>query len=198
HQHKKNTVQSPFLKWSENCKTVGKQMSMKTTSVMLGMAFMAVAATACNNNRARYLDLATGDPVELREDSTSGLLVSNETGKPVKLYVDTKTNDTVYGRTGKVVNGHLLRTKEGKYEYEDGTVVKIDGEEYKAKKGDTKVKYEDGDYKMKEGSYTKKVDEDGDIKIEDGKTQVKIDGETGERKVKKDKNITDKIKKIFH
>jgi hypothetical protein len=35
------------------------------------------------------------------------------------------------------------------------------------------------------------------VKIENGNTQTKIDGKTGERKVKKDKNLTDKVKKIF-
>jgi hypothetical protein len=54
------------------------------------------------------------------------------------------------------------------------------------------------EYKKKKGNYSIKKEGDGDVKIENGNTQVKIDGKTGERKVKKDKNITDRVKKIFH
>ncbi|MCE3281938.1 MAG: hypothetical protein K0Q66_675 [Chitinophagaceae bacterium] len=34
--------------------------------------------------------------------------------------------------------------------------------------------------------YKKKVEDDGDVKIKDGDVKVKIDKETGERKVKRD------------
>jgi hypothetical protein len=56
---------------------------------------------------------------------------------------------------------------------------------------------EGDEFKSKNGNTTIKREGDGDVKIENGRTQVKIDGETGERKVKKDKNITDKVKKII-
>jgi hypothetical protein len=48
------------------------------------------------------------------------------------------------------------------------------------------VQSEDGETKIKDGEYKKEVEKDGDITIKDGKTKVKIDGETGEKKVKKD------------
>ena len=113
----------------------------------------------------RYLDLNTGDRVELEKDSSSGLMVRTDTKKPVEIYVDTKTNDTIYAPTGKVINGHVVKLGEWKYKYDD-----------------------DGEYKIKndEADYKKKVEKDGDIKIKDGDTKIKIDGETGERKTKKD------------
>ena len=77
----------------------------------------------------------------------------------------------------------------------------MEGDEYKAKsesENSAKVKVEGGEYKSKTGNYTLKRERDDDVKIENGNTQIKIDGKTGERKVKKDKNITDRVKKIFH
>jgi hypothetical protein len=91
-------------------------------------------------------------------------MVRTDTRKPVEIYVDTRTNDTIYGPTGKVINGDVVKTKDGKYKYEDG--------EYK-------IKDDQADYK-------KKAEKDGDTKIKDGDTKTKIDGETGERKVKRD------------
>ena len=44
----------------------------------------------------------------------------------------------------------------------------------------------DGEYKIKNGDYKKEVEKDGDITIKNGDTKIKIDGETGERKVKND------------
>jgi hypothetical protein len=167
---------------------------MKTQIGFL-LSVLAAGIFSCRNSQERYLDLNTHEYVNLEKDSTSGLMVNAETGKPVDVYVDTKTNDTIYGRTGEVVNGKVHKTTGGDW------VVKIDGDEYKAKsasENSAKVKREGDEYKFKEGNYTVKREGDGDVKIENGTTQVKIDGKTGERKVKKDKNITDKVKKIFH
>jgi hypothetical protein len=122
-------------------------------------------------------------------------MVNSKTGEPVDVYVDTKNHDTIYGATGEIVNGKVYKTNEGKW------VVKMDGDEYKAKsesENSAKVKVEGDEYKSKNGNYTVKRKGDGDVKIENGRTQVKVDGKTGERKVKKDRNITDRVKKIFH
>lgn len=183
---------------------------MKTTFLKFPLIVL-VTASACNHSQERYLDLPSNEFVDMKQDSKSGALVNAETGEPVNLYVDTKTDDTIYVFDGnkQVVNGNVRRDNDGEW------IVKIDGEEYKAKSGNgakikmegeeykyesengAKVKTEGEEYKYKNGNYTIKKEADGDVKIENGKTQTKIDGETGERKVKKDKNITDKVKKIF-
>jgi hypothetical protein len=96
--------------------------------------------------------------------------------------------------TGEIVNGRVYKTEGGKW------IVKQDGDEYKAKsesENSAKIKREGDEYKAKNGNYTVKTEGDGDVKIENGKTQTKIDGKTGERKVKKDRNVTDKVKKVF-
>lgn len=165
---------------------------MKRKIVLFGLVTVAIAFSC--NTRERYLDLNTNQYVDLKKDSTSGYMVNSKTGEPVDVYVDTKTRDTVYGMTGEVVNDKIRKTEEGKW------VVKVDGDEYKAKsesENSAKIKREGDEYKEKNGNYTIKREGDGDVKIENGNTQTKIDGETGERKVKKDKNITDKIKKVF-
>jgi hypothetical protein len=132
---------------------------MKKVSIVL---FFASALLWACSPQERYLNLNTGEKVELEKDPETGLMVDAKTKQPVYLYVDTKTNDTIYGKTGKVVNGEIVR---------------IDNE-YKFK-GDYEYKSADGDLKVE-------VEKDGDIKIKDGDSKLKVDGETGEKKVKKD------------
>ncbi len=126
------------------------------------IAFAAILFTSCKP-KDRYLDLSTGKAVELEKDPETGLMVNAATKKPVYIYVDTETNDTIYGSTGKVVNGQVVKTEGGEYKY----------------RGDYEYKSPDGDLKVE-------VEKDGDIKIKDGDSKLKIDGETGERKVKHD------------
>ncbi len=152
---------------------------MKVVKMMALGLLAATTWTACSDSRAdeRYIDLTTGEPIELVKDEETGLMVDASTKKPVRMYVDTKTNDTVWGKSGKVINGYVRLDDEGKYIYfggdDDDTDYKLkrDGEGYKKKVGD--------DYKIK-------VEDDGDYKIKDGDTKIKVDAETGERKVKKD------------
>jgi hypothetical protein len=133
----------------------------------LALLFIAITSLilwSCKSENERYLDLNTGEPVVLVKDSSSGLLVEKATMKPVPLYVDTRTKDTIDGRTGTVINGKVIKDeKTGVFTYSRPT-------EYKSPDGDLKVE----------------VEKDGDIKIKDGDTKTKIDGKTGEKKVKHD------------
>jgi hypothetical protein len=138
---------------------------------------LLIMYSGCKSDQ-RYIDLASGEHINIEKDSTTGYMVNADSRKPVNIYVDTKTKDTLYGRTGEVVNGKVKKNGE-KWEYED--------DEFTYKEGDYKLKVEsDGDYKIKDGDYKKKVENDGDVKIKDGDKKVKIDGETGEKKVKDD------------
>jgi hypothetical protein len=157
------------------------------------LSVMVALIVSCNSN-GRYLDLNTNKYIDVRKDSTSGYMVNSKTGEPVDVYVDAKTHDTIYGMTGEIVNGRIHKTGEGEW------IVKAKGDEYKAKSesdNSATVEREDDEYKTKDGNYTIKKEGSGDVKMENGKTQIKIDGKTGERKVKKDKNITDKVKNVF-
>ncbi len=136
---------------------------MKKISVLAVFA-IGMLLTSCDND-ARYIDLNTGKRVELVKDESTGLMVNSESKQPVYIYVDTKTRDTIYGRTGKVINGNVVKV-EGEYKYDNDNI-----------RVTTDVKSNDGDYK-------KEVEKDGDIKIKDGNKKIKIDGETGEKKVK--------------
>jgi len=154
-----------------------------------GVLFVTAASIgqSCQTQDARYIDLNSGEAVALEKDEQSGLLVDTVTGKPVALYVDTKTKDTVWGKTGKVVNGQVQRNKK-----EDGNYVYVymDADrrvESNLNNDDEhKMEPENGAYEIKNGDYKKEVEKDGDIKIKDGNKKIKIDGETGERKVKYD------------
>ena len=114
--------------------------------------------TACKQHR--YVELTSGESVDLVKDE-NGRMVDSKTHEPVHIYVDTKTHDTIYGPTGAVINGHVVKTAEGKYKYDDGD------NEYKIKNGDYKIKVDGDEIKIKDG--------DTKIKIEDGKKEVKKD-----------------------
>lgn len=184
---------------------------MKTVNFFSCALVMLMGASACNDSKeGRYINLTSGEEVSVIEDE-NGIMVDEKTKKPVLLYVDTRKGDTIYGPTKKVVNGHIERVNDGVYLYDDGgeRKIKIDGEEYKIENGEVKIKREgeeykykddnvtikseDGEYKEERDGYTKKVDEDGDVKIETNDTKTKIDGETGEVKVKK-KSVFSKVK----
>jgi hypothetical protein len=149
------------------------------TKIFITSAFLATGLwTACNNAKSHYVDLVTGEPVYVEKDSVTGVAINAETGKPLHMYVDTRTDDTIYAKTGDVVNHKISRTDDGEWV--------LDGD-YKVKYGgDDKIKVEEGEYKIKHGDYKKEVEKDGDITIKDGDKKIKIDGETGERKVKYD------------
>ena len=148
------------------------------------ICLLAVAAIwtlpACNAD-ARYVDPNTGKALNLEKDPQTGLMVDKETRKPVPLYVDTQTHDTIYGKTGKVVNGHVRKGDDGTYSY-----IEVETRSGGSDEGDAKVKRTDDEYKIKQGDYKKEVEKDGDVTIKNGDTKIKIDGKTGERKVKKD------------
>ncbi len=138
------------------------------------MGVLLLCAIGCSDSDQHYVDLATGKHIDVVKDSTTGEMVNAETKEPVIIYVDTKSNDTIYGKTGKVINNHVTKTDDG-YKYVSNDV---DREKVKTD--------EDGSYKIKDGDYKEKVEKDGDVKIKDGDEKIKIDGKTGEEKVKKD------------
>ena len=156
---------------------------MKQFRFALLLSAAALLVQSCDNADARYIDPNTGNALELKKDDNSGLMVDAETGKPVSIYVDTETKDTVWGSTGKVVNGKLRRNKsaDGEYVYVyESTENDSDGN------NGSSSGTQSGAYEVKDGDYKKEVEKDGDIKIKDGNKKIKIDGETGERKVKYD------------
>lgn len=158
----------------------------------ISAAFLTIVA-GCDSG-GRYVDLNTGKNIEIEKDEKSGYMVNAETKKPVHIYVDTKIGDTLYGRTGRVVNGKIKKNNNEKWDYDDDGFtykdgdykMKVEDDEYKIKEGDYKKEVEGDAYKIKDGDYKKKVEKDGDVKIKDGDTKIKIDGKTGEKKVKKD------------
>lgn len=172
---------------------------MKTKIILSGAVALIFGLSACNRGEGRFQNLNSGEEVTLVQDD-EGRMVDEKTRKPVLLYVDTKSRDTFYGVTGDKVNGHLQLMDKGVYVFNDGErKIKIDGEEYKILDGNSKEKWEGDEYKYKEDNvkiksegdefkyqadgYKEKVDKDGDVKIKTDDQKIKIDGETGERKV---------------
>jgi hypothetical protein len=130
----------------------------------------AITFFSCSDSKGRYVDLSTGEAIEVEKDEKTGAMVNADTKDALYIYVDTEKKDTIYGPTGEVINGRVIKTDDDKYVFEDGSKLKVE---------DGETKYKDGDYKME-------VEKDGDVIIKDGENKVKTDGETGERKVKKE------------
>ncbi|WP_026897877.1 hypothetical protein [Daejeonella oryzae] len=171
---------------------------MKPYSKILGAA-MIIALASCNNNQkivpGTYVDLNTGDSIEVMADPETGYAYNAETKKPVYLYVD-DNQDTVF-TTGVVVNNKLIASTEGIYEV-DETKVKVDDEEIKIKYDDYKKKVDGDEYKVKNGDYKKKVDGD-EMKIKDGDYKKKVDGDEvkikdGDTKIKIEDGVVTKTK----
>ncbi len=134
-------------------------------------AWVSLFITSCSNKKDRYINLANGASITLEKDPATGVMIDKKTRKPVYIYVDTKTRDTIYGKTGEVINGHVLLDNDKKYVFDGDEKLKIGN--------DGSVEYKDGNYKVK-------IEKDGDMKTKNGDRKVKTDGETGEKKVKKD------------
>jgi hypothetical protein len=132
----------------------------------------AVDNNAQTNNQ-KYVDLKTGQPVDLYYDSKKKKTYSASTNEPVDLYVNVATGDTIYGEGRYVVNNYIVKTEDGKYKL-DNKKVKIDGDEIKIKEGNKKFKMEEGEMKIKDGDADAKLKVDNDeskMKTESGKTK---------------------------
>ena len=162
---------------------------------------LIVLFASCNNREkvepGAYVDLNSGDTIQVIADPETGYAINSETKKPVYLYVN-NDRDTIF-TTGAVVNNKIIRVNDDYFEVDDAKVrvedkdvilkyadykKKFDDDDYKVKDDDYKLKVEgDGDTKLKDGNYKKKVGENGDVKIKDGDSKVKIeDGVVTKRK----------------
>ncbi len=173
---------------------------MKNSTLFLGGLLLLFAS--CDNKKkvepGTYVDLNSGDSIQVIADPVTGYAINSETQKPVYLYVN-NDRDTIF-TTGAVVNNKIVRVNDDYFEVDDTKYTaenedvtikyadykkKFDGDDYKVKDDDYKLKVEgDGDSKLKDGDYKKKVSEDGDVKIKDGDSKTKIEDGV----VKKSKN----------
>lgn len=106
--------------------------------------------------RPIYVDINTGDSLDLWYDPVKFVTIIRKTNMPVDFYINTVTWDTVYGRGKFVVNNLIIKDEQGKYKL-DESKVKIEGDELKIKdglksksKGNKKDKTKDGKTKVKE------------------------------------------------
>lgn len=151
---------------------------MKHITILPGISLLILGVISCSDNNARYTDLNTGKSITVVKDSSTGYMLNAETKEPLVVYYDSQTKDTLYGKTGEVINHKVIRTPEGKYYYEIPKPAEVKQKVLTQDEIDRQL--------LKNGDYKKKVEKDGDIKIKHGDTKIKIDGETGEKKVKKD------------
>ena len=146
---------------TDDIDTTGKpdtvQMAMKDTSSL------------------RYVDLSTGQPVDLYYDSKARRTYSSMTNQPVELYVDMNTHDTIYGRGRYVVNNYIMKANDGMYRL-DAAKIKMDKDDLKIKDGNKKLKMDNSNMKMKAYDEKMKVDSTaGKMKGKDMKKKVDND-----------------------
>jgi ABC-type Fe3+-citrate transport system substrate-binding protein len=109
-----------------------------------------------------YVNLNTGEPVNIIADPVTGIAIDQSTQQPVELYYNPSTNDTLY-QSGMKVNSLLIKEKEGKYRLDD-TKIKIDGDEIKIKDDSSKIKIDGDEMKIKSPDGKVKVDGE-DVKV---------------------------------
>ena len=108
----------------------------------------------------RYIDLSTGQPVDLYYDAKTRRTYSSVTNEPVEFYVDMNTRDTIYGRGRYIVNNYIVRSNDGMYRLDAGK-VKIDKDDIKLKDGSKKFKMDQSNMKMKGWEGKMKADSTG-------------------------------------
>jgi hypothetical protein len=124
--------------------------------LLLGFAIKSLYAQTDTTMRAdktevvyTYVDIYTGLPIDIYYDPTRYVTINRTTNLPVDYYV-INSADTVHGMSGLVVNGMLLKEKDGKYKLDNGK-VKFDGDELKLKDAaGRKVKWDKGKMQIKE------------------------------------------------
>jgi hypothetical protein len=99
-------------------------------------------------NAPQYIDLKTGQPVELYYDPKTRKTYSAVTNEPVEFYIDVSTGDTIYGRGRYVVNNYIMRSDNGMYKL-DANKIKMDKDDIKIKEGNKKFKMDKSNMKMK-------------------------------------------------
>jgi hypothetical protein len=123
----------------------------------------------------RYVDLKTGQPVDLYYDPKAKRVYSAMTNEPVDFYVDMSTGDTIYGRGRYVVNNYIIRENEGMYRLNAGK-IKMDKDEIKIKEGNKKLKMDMSNMKMKTPDMKMKGDTtSGKMKSNDMKRKMDHD-----------------------
>lgn len=123
----------------------------------------------------RYVDLSTGQPVDLYYDAKTRRTYSSVTNEPVEFYVDMNTRDTVYGRGRYIVNNYIVKANDGKYRLDAGK-IKMDKDELKLKDGNKKFKMDQSNMKMKGWEGKMKADTTGmKMKTNDMKRKMNND-----------------------
>ncbi|MEO5646955.1 MAG: hypothetical protein ABIQ56_01260 [Chitinophagaceae bacterium] len=147
--------------------------STSTTEKMSDTGVSTSESTTGNmDNAVRYVDLNTGQRIQLHYDPETQVTMDMISGKPVRIYVDTETRDTFH-TTGININNALLHTDAGWTV--DNDKVKIDGDKVKIKSGDMKIKIDGDKMKVKDGDTKTKTD-GNETKVKDGDTKMKTDG----------------------
>jgi hypothetical protein len=169
------TVSGCALMFITSCQEASEQKSIASDSMAVQQPVTENGNTNTPNSATKYVDLKTGQPVDLYYNSKKRRTYSATNNEPVDYYVNTTTGDTVYGRGRYVVNNYIVKTSDGTYKLDDRK-LKVSNEELKLKDGDQKLKVEEDEMKMKDEDMKYKAD-DGDEKMKSEKKKVKTESD---------------------
>jgi len=120
----------------------------------------------------RYINLNTGEPVDLYYDPKARKTYSVVTNEPIEFYIDMNTGDTVYGQGRYIVNNFISKSDAGAFKL-NADKIKMDKDEIKIKEGNKKFKIDNSNMKLKDGDMKMKADTvNGKIKTDDMKKKM--------------------------
>jgi len=131
----------------------------------------------------RYLDLNTGQTVDLYYDAKRNRVYSMATNEPVDFYVDMSTGDTIYGTGRYIVNNYIIKSPEGQYRL-DMNKVKMEKNEWKIKEGNRKFKMDKSEMKIKGDTTGEKMYGDTTRRGKMKSSDMKMKGDTTSGKMK--------------
>ena len=128
----------------------------------------------------RYINLNTGEPVELYYDPKARKTFSAATNEPIEFYIDMNTGDTVYGQGRFIVNNFISKSDTGAYKL-NADKIKMDKDGIKIKEGNKKFKMDKSNMKMKEPDMKMKGDTSNG-KMKTGDMKKKMEGNRSKTK----------------
>ncbi|AEW02869.1 hypothetical protein A4D02_02465 [Niastella koreensis] len=128
----------------------------------------------------RYINLNTGEPVDLYYDPKARKTYSVNTNEPIEFYIDMNTGDTVYGQGRFIVNNFISKSDAGTFKL-NADKIKMDKDEIKIKEGNKKLKIDNSTMKLKDGDLKMKTDTVSG-KIKTGDLKKKMEGDRSKTK----------------
>ncbi|PWT97036.1 MAG: hypothetical protein C5B52_14530 [Bacteroidetes bacterium] len=75
-----------------------------------------------NFQDSAFVDLTTGQTVNVRYDKAKKMSYNAETNRPINFYVNTATGDTIYGAGRYIINNYIMKNDSGTWQLDKSKV----------------------------------------------------------------------------